>query len=248
MQKKSDSTMVISRVGLSELYTEDAVKFIQARGGEIRLNASVKNIEVENGVIKSVLLSNNERIEGTTVISSVPYFVLREMMDNALIEEHFPAVNNFTSAPIVSINLWYDNPVMEAEFVGLLDSPIEWVFNKNAIGGGSPSGLHHLALVISGAHEASKMPKEILVELAIIEMKKNFPKAKTQEPVHSYVIKEQHATISLTVGMTAQRPSHQTGIKGFYLAGDWTATGLPATIESAVKSGQECAELINSNL
>ena len=92
------------------------------------------------------------------------------------------------------------------------------------------------------------MTKETLAELAITEMEKNFPKAKNQTPVYSYVIKEQHATISLTVGMTAQRPSHQTGISGFYLAGDWTATGLPATIESAVKSGQRCAELIHSNL
>ena len=248
MRKKEDSTMIISRVGLSDLYTEDAVKFIEARGGEIRLNASVKNIEVDNRAIKSVLLSNNHRIEATTIISSVPYFVLKEMMDNALIEEHFPSVNNFMSAPIVSINLWYENPVMEAEFVGLLDSPIEWVFNKNAIGGAPPSGLNHLALVISGAHEAAKMTKETLAELAITEMEKNFPKAKNQTPVYSYVIKEQHATISHTVGVAAQRPSHQTGIRGFYLAGDWTATGLPATIESAVKSGQKCAELIDSNL
>ena len=246
MRKKSDATMVISRVGLSELYTEDAVKFIEAHGGEIRLNTSVKNIEIENGVIKSILLSHNERIEATTVISSVPYFVLKELMDEAVIAEHFPAVNNFTSAPIVSINLWYENPVMEAEFVGLLDSLIEWVFNKNAIGGTPPSGLHHLALVISGAHAAAKMTKEALVELAVIEMSKNFPNAKNQLPVHSYVIKEQHATISHTVGIAAQRPGPRTGISGFYLAGDWTATGLPATIESAVKSGQQCAGMLNA--
>ena len=244
MRKKSDSTMVISRVGLSELYTEDAMKFIEARGGEIRMNASVKNIEIENGAIKSVLLSNDEKIAAEAVISSVPYFMLKEMMDEALIEEHFPAVKNFVSAPIVSINLWYANSVMDSEFVGLLDSPIEWVFNKNAIGGAPPSGLHHCALVISGAHEAAKMTKEVLVELAISEMQKNFPNAKNQTPVHSYVIKEQYATISHTVGVATQRPTQQTGIRGFFLAGDWTATGLPATIESAVKSGQRCAEII----
>ena len=236
--------MVISRVGLSELYTEDAVKFIEARGGEVRLNAVVKNIEIENGAIKSVLLSNDERIAAATVISAVPYFMLKEIMDEALLDEHFPVVKNFVSAPIVSINLWYEKPVTEIEFVGLLDSPIEWVFNKNAIGGTPNSGLHHLALVISGAHDAAKMTKESLVELAVSEINKHFPKAKNQSPVHSYVIKEQHATISHTVGVAAQRPSSRTGIHGFYLAGDWTATGLPATIESAVKSGQQCAEMI----
>ncbi len=247
MRKKSDSTMVVSRVGLSELYTEDATKFIEAHGGEVRLNASVKNIEIENGAIKSVLLSNDERLEAVTVISSVPYFILKEMLDEVLIDEHFPAVKNFVSAPIVSINLWYENPVTDVEFVGLLDSPIEWVFNKNAIGGAPNSGLQHLALVISGAHEAAKMTKESLVELAVAEINKHFPNAKKQSFVHSYVIKEQHATISHTVGIAAQRPSQQTGINGFYLAGDWTATGLPATIESAVMSGQRCAEYVQSS-
>ena len=244
MRRKADSTMVISRVGLSELYTEDAVKYIEARGGEIRVNAAVKNIEINDRAIKSLVLSNDERIEAETVISAVPYFMLKEMMDEALIDEHFPSLKNFVSAPIVSINLWYEKPVTELEFVGLLDSPIEWVFNKNAIGGTPDSGLYHLALVISGAHEAAKMTKDSLIEMATSEINRHFPEANNPTPIHSYVIKEQHATISHTVGVTAQRPSQRTKIKGFYLAGDWTATGLPATIEGAVLSGQRCAEMI----
>lgn len=244
MRRKSDSTMVISRVGLSELYTEDAAKFIEARGGEVRLNTAVKNIEVKHGAIKSVLLSNDERIDAESVISAVPYFMLKEMLDEDVLDEHFPSLKNFVSAPIVSINLWYENPVTEVEFVGLLDSPIQWVFNKNAIGGKPSSGLYQLALVISGAHDAAKMTKESLIEMATSEINRHFPEANNPTPIHAYVIKEQHATISHTVGVAAQRPSQQTKIQGFYLAGDWTATGLPATIESAVLSGQRCAEMI----
>src|SRR5581483_11760899 len=145
MHTRRDSTMVISRVGLSDLYTDDARRFITARGGEVRLNAPVASLDFENGRAAGVTLRSGERIAARTVISAVP---------------------QFQSAPIVSINLWYDEPVTDLEFVGLLDSRIEWVFNKNAIAGESHKRRQHLALVISGAHEVADWPKERLVEMA----------------------------------------------------------------------------------
>jgi len=244
LHTKQDSTMVIARVGLSDLYTHDAVNFITARGGEVRLNASVKSIDVENRSAVGVTLANGEHLAAAAIISAVPYFMLKDMLAPELLAAHFPTVAHFKSAPIVSINLWYDEPVTNLEFVSLLDSPIEWVFNKNAIAEDTTPRRQHLALVISGAHEAAAQPKEVLIAMATAEMKRFFPKARQQEPSHAYVIKEQHATISHTVGIARQRPAQKTSLTNFYLAGDWTATGLPATIESAVWSGQECARLI----
>ena len=244
MHTTQDSTMVISRVGLSDLYITDAVKFILKRGGEVRLNASVKSINFANHRAVGVTLSNQENIAAETIISAVPYFMLKEMIAPEILAEHFAAVSAFKSAPIVSINLWYEKPVTDLEFVALLDSPIEWVFNKNAIGGISSNPRQHLALVISGAHQAAAQPKELLIEMAQTEMQKFFPQSRQQRPAHAYVIKEQHATISHTVGTARQRPAQKTPLANFFLAGDWTATGLPATIESAVWSGQACAQLI----
>ncbi len=243
MHAKQDSTMVIARVGLSDLYTTDAVKFIEARGGEVKMQAGVKTIDFENNRAVGVTLTNGERIAAATIISAVPYFMLKDMLAPELLAAHFPAVAEFKSAPIVSINLWYDEPVTELEFVGLLDSPIEWVFNKNAIAGDMHKQRQHLALVISGAHQAAPQPKEDLIEMATTEMKRFFPNARHQQPSHAYVIKEQHATISHTVGTARKRPAQKTPLANFFLAGDWTATDLPATIESAVWSGQECARL-----
>jgi squalene-associated FAD-dependent desaturase len=243
LRTKQDSTMVISRVGLSDLYVQDAVEFIKARGGEVRMNASVNRIDFANDKVAGVTLTNGEHIEASAVISAVPYFMLKDMLAPELLAAHFPAVAEFKSAPIVSINLWYDEPVTALEFVGLLDSPIEWVFNKNAIAGDTKQ-RQHLALVISGAHQAAPQPKEFLIEMATDEMQRFFPKARQQRPAHAYVIKEQHATISHTVGITQKRPAQKTPLANFFLAGDWTATGLPATIESAVWSGQECARLV----
>ena len=135
MRTKRDSAMVISRVGLSDLYTRQARDFIEGRGGEVRLNADVARIEFEGACAAGVTLRSGERIEADLVISAVPYFALRRMLSAEVASAHFPCLDRFKSAPIVSINLWYDEPITDLEFAGLLDSPIEWVFNKNAISG-----------------------------------------------------------------------------------------------------------------
>ena len=246
LHSKRDSTMVISRVGLSELYTHDARRFVEERGGQVRLNATVERLEFDGPRVKAVVLRGGERFEPATVISALPYFALKDVIPADVAEaEPFRHLATFQSAPIVSINLWYDAPVTELEFVGLLESPVEWVFNKNAIAGAGKQARQHLALVISGAHEAGKLPKEQLIEVARREMERFFPAAQGQAPSHAFVVKEQQATISHTIGVAKLRPSQRTPFENLFLAGDWTDTGLPATIEGAVWSGQECARLIS---
>ena len=136
----------------------------------------------------------------------------------------------------------------DLEFVGLLDSPIEWVFNKNAIAGDHARVTQHLALVISGAHEAAQQTKEGLLAIAQREMNRFFPAARSATLTHSFIIREHDATLSHTVGTARLRPSQQTPYPNFFFAGDWTATGLPATIEGAVWSGQECARRLMNDV
>ncbi|MGH9836679.1 MAG: hydroxysqualene dehydroxylase HpnE [Blastocatellia bacterium] len=250
MHSRRDSTMVISRVGLSDLYTEDARAFIESRGGSVRLNAEVAQIEFEDERAVGVTLRSGERIEAETIISAAPYFALRRMISDEVAEssDGLRNLDRLKSAPIVSINLWYDEPVTDLEFAGLLDSRIEWVFNKNAIAGETSRRRQHLALVISGAHQVAGQPKEELIALAIGEMRRFFPAARKREPIHAFVVREHDATISHTPGVAALRPSQRTSFKNFFLAGDWTDTGLPATIEGAVWSGQECARLARETL
>jgi zeta-carotene desaturase len=251
MHSRRDSTMVISRVGLSNLYTEDARNFIESRGGSVRSNAEVAQIEFEADRAVGVTLRSGERIEAETVISAAPYFALRRMIPDEVAGSRgeFRNLDRFKSAPIVSINLWYDEPIgAELEFAGLLDSRIEWVFNKNAIAEQTGRRRQHLALVISGAHEAAGQPKEELVAMAVEEMRRFFPAARKREPVHAFVVREHDATVSHTPGVAALRPSQRTSFENFFLAGDWTDTGLPATIEGAVWSGQECARLARETL
>lgn len=246
MHTRQDSTMVISRVGLSDLYTDDARRFVEQRGGTVRLNAEVARIEFDGLRAMGVELKTGERIQADAIISAVPYFALPRMIAPEVFaaSPNLRSIAQFKSAPIVSVNLWYAEPVTDVEFSGLLESRIEWVFNKNAISGHSKSGHQHLALVVSGAHEAAKLPKEELISSAVAEMERFFPAARRQKPAHAFVVRERDATISHTVGTARLRPPHKTEFENFFLAGDWTDTGLPATIESAVQSGVDCADAV----
>lgn len=249
MHSRQDSTMVISKVGLSDLYTDDARQFVEQRGGTIRLNAEVARIEFDRVRAVAVELNTGERIAAGAIISAVPYSALPRMIAPEIFDAS-PSLRHiaqFKSVPIVSVNLWYAQPVTGVEFSGLLESRIEWMFNKKAISGDGKSSHQHLALVVSGAHEAAKLSKEKLIAIAVAEIERFFPTARRQKPVHAFVVREHDATISHTVGTARLRPSHKTEFENFFLAGDWTNTGLPATIESAVQSGHDCAQLIQPN-
>ncbi|MEP7271753.1 MAG: hydroxysqualene dehydroxylase HpnE [Acidobacteriota bacterium] len=241
----SDSQIVISRVGLSDLYTRDAARFIEGRGGTVRLNADVERIDFSRDRATTVVLRGGERLEGRSVTSAVPPGALARMLPDEVTSswKGFRDLGAFRSSPIVSINLWYDREVTTLEFAGLQDSRVDWVFNKNAISG-KQSQRQHLALVISGAHAVSRLTKDELIQLGDQEVRRFFPSARQARLLHSFVVREHEATISHTVGVARLRPPQQTPMSNFFLAGDWTQTGLPATIEGAVRSGQICARSI----
>jgi zeta-carotene desaturase len=245
MRKRSDSTLALSRVGLSDLYTAGAARFITERGGEVRLSSAVERIELENGRVAQVLLRNGERVEVELVISAVPSFALPSLLPPELMSGRsgLRDVGSFMPSPIVSINLWFEEAVTDREFIGFLDSPVEWGFNRNAIEGRQGEGQQHLVLVISGAHDAANMKKEELVRIAVSEVQRCLPSSARIPLRHSVVVKEMEATISHSVGVTRLRPETKTAVPNLLLAGDWTATGLPATIEGAVLSGQEAARI-----
>src|SRR5487761_178332 len=141
-------------------------------------------------------------------------------------------------APIISLNLWFDRDITGLEFAGLRGTAIQWLFNKGKILG---TGEHYVSLVISGAHEHLQREKEELLSLALGELRELVPAAREARLLHSLIIKERFATFSPSIEAVGFRPPAVTPIRGLLLAGDWTSTGLPATIEGAVKSGYTAA-------
>ena len=241
-----DSAFGIMTVGLGDLYTEQSRRLIEDRGGEVYCNAPVSQIVFSGKRVDAVVLRNGGAMTADHYISAVPPQALRRFIAPELVMPgaHFEALAHLKDSPMISIHLWFDQPVMTEEFVGLVDSPLQWVFNKGLLWTEGDVHAGALACIISGAHDLIQLRKEELIALAHRELLRFFPEVRQARLLHSRLIKERQATYSCTPEAERWRPSQKTDYENFFLAGDWTRTGLPATIESAVLSGRRCVEMI----
>jgi hydroxysqualene dehydroxylase len=238
-QSPEDSRLGIARVGLSECYTQAAADYITARGGRVELGRNISGLLISSGRCEGVR-SAEEKIEAGGVICAVPWVQFAALLPPEILrsEPFFTKILSLRPAPIISINLWFDRPITELEFVGLRGTTIQWLFNKGRILG---TGENYVTLVLSGAHDQIGLSKDELLAMARTELGGLLPGAREAKLVHSLILKERFATFSPSWDAEMMRPTAKTPVKGLYLAGDWTATGLPATIESAVQSGYTAA-------
>ena len=230
-------------MGQTELYVNEAENLLSKNKVKILKGIGVKQIKICEGRVTGVDADSIKKSK--YVISAVPYFKLQNILPQGITQKYpFSKLKLFTSAPIISINLWFDRAVMDIDFVGLVQKNLQWVFNKHRIMYETQKPDNYITAVISGAYKYIHLTKYELVSLAIKDLTEVFPKIKTAVLKHSLVIKEKRATFSASSEVEQYRPNHETPVENLFLAGDWTNTGLPATIEGAVQSGFECARLI----
>lgn len=237
--------LALSSVGLTHLFVDGAKQFIALRGGEIRCNAEAVKVTVKNDVASSVSLRDRSVIMADAVILAVPQHKLMPILVPQL-KEKFSKFTTIGVAPIVSIHLWFDKEFMRHEFVGLIGRRIQWLFNRRLINHEQGKGAH-VSAVISGAHNFVDKTKDELVKIAMEDMRSVYPNLR-EEPQHAVVIREKSATYSSSPIIESLRPPANTEVHNLFLAGDWTATGYPATIESAVLSGERAATLTREYL
>jgi len=226
-------------VGLSDLYVDAARKIIEEHGGEVRLNCTVTGITLKDWMVSRVYLADGSSERSDAIISAVPPGVLHKIFPTvSLGGPTGPAVlEQYRTSPILSVNLWLDRFVTGERFVGLVGTRFHWLFNKPALF--APAGIttKYLSLVMSAAHDYIDQSNEDLVAAALEDLKRCFPDAEGVKVIRSQVVRERDATVSLTPELDRARPGVISRVENFFLAGDWVATGLPATIESAVVSG-----------
>ena len=234
----------IARVGLSDLYTGGAREFIESRGGHVRTGAEVQRLVVERGSVVAAEIKSGEPVEADCFISAVPPSAFLQMLDDET-AKHFQPVAKLKTSPIVSINLWFDRPVIDREFTGLIGTRCQWVFNKDLILAPAEK-TNQIAVIISAARDFVDWTRDSLVEMAVSELHDMLPASRGAKLTQSAIVKEREATMAHSVESDSLRPGPRTYLKNLVLAGDWTDTGLPATIESAVMSGHAAAEIVVS--
>jgi squalene-associated FAD-dependent desaturase len=249
MATRADSSLGVPRRGLSTIYVQRAIDRIVALGGEVRLSCPARKLELDaDGRISGIVLKSGETLLGDRVICAVPPHAMLELLPDAA-REHlvFRDVARLEPAPIVNMWVTLANPLLDRPFVGLIASPIHWLWDRDRIERlpHDPTRPNLLTVTISGARSFVHDEPDALRELLLGEFRRFFPSSKVSIQAFR-VVKEKRATISHAAGTYQRRPATRSPIPGLLLAGDWVRTGLPATIESAVQSGHMAADLLTS--
>jgi squalene-associated FAD-dependent desaturase len=229
-------------VPLDDLYAIPASAFIEERGGAMLLKTPGRIVLDARGAIAGVRVGASI-IETRQVVSTVPWHAFHRIWERDVpvaLGDVAARAAAMSSSPIVTVNAWFDDVPDLPAFVGFVNGPMHWMFNKGAI---YRNETRHLSLVASGADDLSDLENRAIVDLAIAQLVRAIPSLRSARAARAVVVRERRATFSLAPGGPT-RPGTVTPIRGLVLGGDWTDTGLPATIEGAVRSGHAAAEAL----
>jgi squalene-associated FAD-dependent desaturase len=229
LARKDSYEMGLAAVPLRELYDEAWL----SKAGHVRIHHRAPIAAIDHGIDGSIAAIRvaGEPFAADYFVSCLPFERLEPLMPGLAIEW-----NAFEHSPITGIHLWFDRPITGLPHATLLDRTIQWMFNK---GEG-----RYVQLVVSASRTLTLMPRAEIIELAMRELVEFFPAAQSAVLEKAQVIKEVRATFSALPGLEEKRPPARTRHPNFFLAGDWTRSGWPATMEGAVRSGYIAAEAV----
>lgn len=237
---RQSSSLALPKVPLSELYAEPARAYLEARGGLVRTGRPARVGGIGPGGGGFIVRAGGERWQVPAVIAAVPWHQLEAVFEDGVppaLASIAANAERMTAVPIVTVNLWYDRPVLDTAFAGLIGRTAQWVFDRRAIAGGAST---HVSVITSAAAGLSERTDAAIVEIIAADLREALPLARAAEVTRATVIREKQATFSVRPG-SPERPVERTPLQGFFLAGDWLRTGLPGTIEGAVRSGNRAA-------
>jgi squalene-associated FAD-dependent desaturase len=228
----------VPAVALAELHAEPAAAALAAAGAQVETGAGVRAVRrSERGV--EVLLDDRS-IDADAVVVAVPHTSVASLLPDGLVDA--AALETLGVSPIVNIHVHYDRAVLDEPFGAALDSPLQWLFDRTASSGVTEGQL--VAISLSHAVDAIDKSVSELRERFLPELERLLPRAREATVLDVAVTHEPRATFRAGPGSRRARPDARTSIPGIYLAGSWTDTGWPATMESAVLSGLAAARAL----
>jgi hydroxysqualene dehydroxylase len=228
---KGNSNLILPKSNLNEIYVEGSVNYLTKNNAEIKCGTRIKEIQFTGDNAEYLTTERNEKSYFDYYISSVPFFEYANLTGDK-------ASDNLLPSPIINIYHIFENnldKILPESFIGILEGTIQWIFR---------TGKNSTCVVISSAKKLIDRDKDELINLSINEIYRALPEFKKLKIGYSRVIKEKRATFVPNADSMNSRPDNTTKYKNFFIAGDWTDTGYPSTLEGAVTSGRKCAEMI----
>ena len=236
--------MGVPTVPLTELYNA-AGDAIRGRGGDVQFRVGMESFRAQASDVTVVVNGREQQFD--YLVLAVPFDVLARMLpDSPAAAPLAEMLSHFTTSPITGIHLWFDRVISDLDHAVLLDRTIQWMFHKSRLieaRGTRENGKgSYVELVVSSSKSLVEKSRGEIVDLTLKELVEFFPIAREAKLLKSTVIKEVHATYSPRPAVDQHRPSPETAWPRVFLAGDFVATGWPATMEGAVRSGYLAAE------
>jgi zeta-carotene desaturase len=238
-------SMGMSTVPLSELYG-GAAEFLRRRGSEVLLNTNIERAEWDEKTSQWTLATRNGPLVSDFLVIALPFEATRKLIPHMPAAEGADAlagkIERHEHWPICSVHLWFDREITELDHAVLLDREIHWMYNQSRLQAGR--GGHYIELVVSATRAFAALPREEAIRQALAELAEFFPRVKEAKLEKVALVKEVRATFGVPPGIDAARPTAVSPWPNCFLAGDWTATGWPSTMESAARSGHLAAEAV----
>ncbi|MEV3922375.1 hydroxysqualene dehydroxylase HpnE [Actinomadura coerulea] len=236
----------VPAVPLGDLHGTLPAARIERDGGRIHLNAKVTAVDAG-----PKLVVNGSPVGADAVVVAVPHRAAAALVP----EEAAPGRarwGGLGSSPIVNVHVVYDRPVLRVDgtdlpFAAAVGSPVQWVFDRTGVSGLTGGG-QYLAVSVSAADRWIDTPTAELRAVYLAELERLFPAARRARVTDFFVTRERHATFRQSPGSDALRPASATRLPWLFLAGAWTDTGWPDTMEGAVRSGLTAARLVRRHL
>jgi zeta-carotene desaturase len=235
--------MGMSTVPLSELYA-GVTPFLSERGGSVLLNTHVEGAAWDETSKKWLICTRTGELISDYMILALPFEATQKLLPHLPAEEGAEKlarqIERHEHWPLCSVHLWFDREVTDLEHAVLLDREIHWMYNKSRLYTGR--GGQTIELVVSATRAFAALSREAAIQQALTELAEFFPSVKEAKLEKVALVKEVNATFGVPPGIDAARPTALSPWPNCFLAGDWTATGWPSTMESAARSGHLAAQ------
>jgi hydroxysqualene dehydroxylase len=225
----------VPKAGLSRLL-EPARDVLAARGGRLVLGEAVDAVLVEHGRAVGVRTAEGTEVRAPRVVVAGPPALLARVAPQAASAPALARFQQLTASPILNLQLRFDRPVLDATYLAVWDSPLQWLFSRSRLHG-EPGPEETVVCSLSAATELADLPAEEVRDRLLPHLHRAQPRSRTAELLAFRVTREREATAALRPGTAALRPGPGTPVAGLAIAGAWTATGWPITMESATRSG-----------